>query len=566
MKTTDAPIRDARELGIPKMLLLGIQHMFAMFGATVLVPLLTGLDISTTLLWAGLGTLLFHLITGFKVPAFLGSSFAFLGGYAYITSLTSVYNMTEAELLPYACLGVAVAGLVYLVFALFIKIVGVKRIMKFFPPVVTGPIIIAIGLCLAYSAINNYMTNWVIATVALLVVIIFNIWGKGMAKIIPIILGVGIAYVVAVLLDVSAGIWPELADKAPVLFSGNIIDFKPVVDVCKNIAEGKLIGNLIDIPLRKEATVLAIDWSNTSLIVTSIVAIVPISLATMMEHIGDISAISSTCGENYIKKPGLHRSLTGDGLATTLASLCGAPANTTYGENTGVLALTKVYDPKVVRIAAFFAVGISFFPIVSACIETIPSSIIGGISFVLYGMISAVGVRNVVESKVDFTKSRNLIIAAVILVSAIGLNIYGPDNGLSGVTFEIGGISITLTGLAVAAIAGILLNAILPDKDYEFSDDEPQDTGVNFALGQNADSIPEVNAAAEAEAEEAPVEEAVAEEAVVEETPAEEIVVEETATEEAPVEEAVVEEAPAEEVTVEETATEETAVEETTEE
>ncbi len=537
MKNTDAPIRDAKQLGVPKMLVLGIQHMFAMFGATVLVPILTGLDISTTLLWAGLGTLLFHLITGFKVPAFLGSSFAFLGGYAYITGLTSVYNMTEAELLPYACLGVAAAGVVYLVFAFLIRIVGVKRVMKFFPPVVTGPIIIAIGLCLAYSAINNYMTNWVIATIALLVVIIFNIWGKGMAKIIPIVLGVGIAYIVAVGLDVCAGIWPVLAEKAPVLFSGNIVDFKPVVEVCQNIGKGEIIGNLIDIPIKKDATIFAIDWSNTSLIVTSIVAIVPISLATMMEHIGDISAISSTCGENFIKHPGLHRSLVGDGLATSLASVCGAPANTTYGENTGVLALTKVYDPKVVRIAAFFAVGISFFPIVEACIKTIPTSIIGGISFVLYGMISAVGVRNVVESKVDFTKSRNLIIAAIILVSAVGLNIYGQNKELSGIKFSIGNVDITLTGLAVAAIAGILLNAILPEKDYEFTEDEPKDTGVNFAMGQNAESLSESSEEAAEEVviiEDADktVEENVDEEAVVDEPAAEEVV-EQTAETEA---------------------------------
>ncbi len=524
MKNSDAPIRDARQLGIPKMLILGLQHMFAMFGATVLVPLLTGLDISTTLLWAGLGTLLFHLITGFKVPAFLGSSFAFLGGYAYITSLTGAYNMTEKELLPYACLGVAAAGLVYLVFALLIKIVGIKRIMKFFPPVVTGPIIIAIGLCLAYSAINNYMTNWVIATIALLVVIIFNIWGKGMAKIIPIVLGVVIAYIIGVSLDICAGIWPELGEKIPVLFSGNIIDFQPVKDVCNNIANGEIIGNLVDVPMKKDATIFAIDWSNTSLIVTSIVAIVPISLATMMEHIGDISAISSTCGDNFIKNPGLHRSLTGDGLATTLASVCGAPANTTYGENTGVLALTKVYDPKVVRIAAFFAVGISFFPIVSACIKTIPSAIIGGISFVLYGMISAVGVRNVVESKVDFTKSRNLIIAAVILVCALGFNNRVTNTAITvdgveykyvvnGLVFEVAGVSITLTGLAIAAIAGILLNAILPGKDYTFTNDENKDTDVICVPDQNAESVSENNdTVVEAEDVDA------AEEAVIEET------------------------------------------------
>lgn len=447
-------IYDAKQLGIPKMLVLGFQHMFAMFGATVLVPLLTGLDVATTLLMAGLGTLLFHVITKMKVPAFLGSSFAFLGGYAAVAPLDGANGMTQKELLPYACLGVACAGLVYLVLAVIIKLVGIKKVMKFFPPVVTGPIIIAIGLGLSGSAVGNCATNWPLALIALAIVVIFNIWGKGMAKIIPILLGVLGAYAVAILVGNIGGV------------EGWAIDFTAV-------KEAAWIG----LPIHKEATVLGVDWSQKGLIISSIVGIMPIALATMMEHIGDVSAIGATVGKNFIKDPGLHRTLTGDGIATTLASLVGAPANTTYGENTGVLALSKVYDPKVIRLAAVFAVLLSFSPKFAAVINSLPTAIIGGISFVLYGMISAIGVRNVVESKVDFTKSRNLIVAAIILVTALGLS--------SGATFTIGGVSITLSALACASLAGIILNAILPGKDYEFTEDEPKDTGVNFAAGQN---------------------------------------------------------------------------------
>ena len=447
-------IYDAKQLGIPKMLVLGFQHMFAMFGATVLVPLLTGLDVATTLLMAGLGTLLFHVITKMKVPAFLGSSFAFLGGYAAVAPLDGANGMTQKELLPYACLGVACAGLVYLALAAIIKLVGIKKVMKFFPPVVTGPIIIAIGLGLSGSAVDNCATNWPLALIALAIVVIFNIWGKGMAKIIPILLGVLGAYAVAILVGNIGGV------------EGWAIDFTAV-------KEAAWIG----LPIHKEATVLGVDWSQKGLIISSIVGIMPIALATMMEHIGDVSAIGATVGKNFIKDPGLHRTLTGDGVATTLASLVGAPANTTYGENTGVLALSKVYDPKVIRLAAVFAVLLSFSPKFAAVINSLPTAIIGGISFVLYGMISAIGVRNVVESKVDFTKSRNLIVAAIILVTALGLS--------SGATFTIGGVSITLSALACASLAGIILNAILPGKDYEFTEDEPKDTGVNFAAGQN---------------------------------------------------------------------------------
>ena len=477
MDKKNGAIYDARTLGKPKMVILGIQHMFAMFGATILVPIITGLDISTTLLMAGLGTLLFHFITKFKVPAFLGSSFAFLGGYAAVKALAPE-GTDPTAMLPYACLGVAVAGLVYLVLAAIIKFIGIEKVIKFFPPVVTGPIIIAIGLGLAPSAVSNCTTNWFLAFVALAVIVVFNIWGKGMAKIIPIILGLLISYGVGLVLYFIAEANPQLITYLPWLFSGGtndageyvkIFDFTEFNTIFSNIGSGQIFGSegLIGIPIHWDKTVFGgVDYSNGSVIASAIIAIVPISLATMMEHIGDIAAIGSTVGKNYIKDPGLHRTLTGDGLATSLASLFGGPANTTYGENTGVLALTRVYDPKVIRIAAAFAVCISFFPCVSAIIGSIPSCIIGGISFVLYGMISAIGVRNVVENHVDFTKSRNLIVAAVILVCALGLS---SDT----VSFAIGSANITLSPLAVASIAGIVLNAVFPGKDYKFNSDDP---------------------------------------------------------------------------------------------
>ncbi len=427
-------IYDARQLGTGRMVLLGFQHMFAMFGATVTVPLLTGLDISTTLLFAGLGTFLFHCITKFKVPAFLGSSFAFLGGYAAVAPM-SADGAANKEMLPYACLGVACAGLVYLVIAALIKIIGINKVMKLFPPVVTGPIIIAIGLGLAPSAVSNCSTNWWLALVALVLVIVFNIFGKGMIKIIPILLGIIGAYVVAILVGNVGGV------------ESFTIDFTQV-------KEAAWIG----FPIEWSSTVFG-GVHDSSKAISAIIAIMPIAIATIMEHIGDISAISATVGKNYINDPGLHRTLLGDGLATSMAALFGGPANTTYGENTGVLALSKVYDPRVIRIAAYFAMLFSFCPKFAAIIESIPSSVVGGISFVLYGMISAVGVRNVVEAKVDFSKARNTIIAAVILVVALGLS--------GGITFTIKGATITLTALACASIAGIVLNLIFPEKDFD---------------------------------------------------------------------------------------------------
>lgn len=434
-------IYDARELGVPKMLLLGLQHMFAMFGATILVPILVnsyfngeGLSIQVTLICAGIGTLFFHLCTKLKVPAFLGSSFAFLGGFHTVANLDAgiFKDMSMGEKLPYACGGIVVAGALYLVLALVVKLVGIKRVMRFLPPVVTGPIIICIGLSLAPSAVNNAKTNWLLAIIAFAVIVIFNIWGKGMFKIIPILMGVVISYVVAFILFKCGVHNPD---------GSAIFTFKAVKD-----------AGWVDLP----------PFQLCKFNITSILVMAPIALATMMEHIGDISAISATTGNNFIKDPGLHRTLIGDGLATAFAAAFGGPANTTYGENTGVLELSRVYDPRVVRLAAVYAILLSFSPKVAECIGSLPASIIGGVSFMLYGMISAIGVRNVVENKVDFTKSRNLIVAAVILVSGLGFG--------DGITFTVAGTSITLTSLAIAAILGIALNAILPGKDYEFDE------------------------------------------------------------------------------------------------
>lgn len=454
MNEKSEAIKDARSLGVPKMLLLGLQHMFAMFGATILVPILVnsyfegeGLSIQVTLICAGLGTLFFHACAKLKVPAFLGSSFAFLGGFSTVAGLDSgiFADMTKGEKLPYACGGIVVAGLLYLVLALVIKLVGVKRVMHYLPPVVTGPIIICIGLSLAPSAVSNASTNWLLALIALATIIIFNIWGKGMFRIIPILLGVVISYVVAVVLHALGFTNPD---------GSAILNFS-------NIAAASWVG----LP----------PFQFCKFDLTAILVMAPIALATMMEHIGDMSAISATVGENFMADPGLHRTLIGDGLATSFSALVGGPANTTYGENTGVLELSHVHDPRVIRLAAVFAIILSFIPKMSEVIGSMPSAIIGGVSFMLYGMISAIGVRNVVENHVDFTKSRNLVIAAVILVCGLGF--------ADGLTFHVGGTSVTLTGLAIAALAGIVLNAVLPGNDYNFGEDIRGD--VNRGIGIN---------------------------------------------------------------------------------
>lgn len=419
-------IYDARSLGRPKFFVLGIQHLFAMFGATVLVPLITGLDVSATLLFAGIGTLIFHFVSQFKVPAFLGSSFAFLGGYASVKQLGMAQGLTEEVALNYACIGVATAAIMYFIMAFLLKMFGTEKVMRFFPPIVTGPMVIAIGLTLSGSAINNCSQNWLLSIVAITVVIGSSIWGKGIIKIVPILLGVMASYILAALMGE--------------------VDFAKLDDAA-----------WIGMPLSMDRTAFAVFQSpDYDLIITSIIAIFPIAFATIMEHIGDMCAIQSTVNRNFIKDPGLHRTLCGDGLATFFASFFGAPANTTYGENTGVLNLTKVFDPRVIRLAAVFAILLSFCPKFACLIGLMPAATIGGVSLILYGMISAVGVRNLVETSVDFSSSRNVFVAALILVISIGVQ-YSEQGGVS-----IG--PITISGLALAAIVGIFLNAILPEK------------------------------------------------------------------------------------------------------
>ena len=431
-------VYDARTLGVPKMTVLGVQHMFAMFGATVLVPALTGLSVSATLLFAGLGTLLFHVLTKLKVPAFLGSSFAFIGGYSAIAPMLPDANgnasVPNTEMLPYACFGVVCAGLLYVVLAALFLAFGTRKVMRYFPPIVTGPMIICIGLTLSKTAIDSCRANWPIALVAIAVVVVCNIWGRGMVKIIPILLGVIASYLAAAVT--------------------NNVDFSAVI-----------AADWVGLPFHFDDTVFGLFARSDldhGMLLTSAVTIMPLALATMVEHIGGICAISSTCKRNFLQDPGLHRTLLGDGLATSLAALFGAPANTTYGENTGVLALSRVYDPKVIRIAACLAILLSFSPKFAALVSAMPTATMGGVSMVLYGMIAAVGVRNIVENQVDFTNSRNVIIAAIIMVLAIGINYSGS------VTFVLGSVDISLSGLAVAAIVGITLNAVLPGKDYEF--------------------------------------------------------------------------------------------------
>ena len=421
-------IYDARELGVPRMLLLGLQHLFAMFGATVLVPILVQgyglpLSIQTTLLFAGLGTLLFHVCTKLKVPAFLGSSFAYLGGFQAMATLNAgrYATMSDSDKLAYAMGGIVVAGLLYLVLALLFKLVGAQKVMRFFPPIVTGPMIILIGLNLAGTAVSNASTCWWLALVAIGIIIVANIWGKGMVKIIPILLGVVGSYLVALVATLCGAQLPD--------------------------ANG-VMQPLINFSAVKSASFVGLQqFVLAKFDLTAILVMAPIAIAAMMEHIGDISA---------------------------MAGAFGGPANTTYGENTGVLALSKVYDPRVVRLAAVYAIILSFSPKFDALVNSIPTAIVGGVSFILYGMISAVGVRNVVENRVDLTKSRNLIIAAVIFVCGLGFSATG------GITFTVGSASITLTGLAIAALAGVILNAVLPGNDYRFGTDPVGDKSADL--------------------------------------------------------------------------------------
>ena len=418
MSTKITGIYDARkELGWGKSIIMGLQQCFAMFGATILVPVLTnsygegivGLSASVTLFCAGVATLWFHFITKGKVPVFLGSSFALLGMYG---AIIPQYGK------EYATGGVVAAGGLYVILAILIKVLGTKKVMKLFPPVVCGPLIILIGINLAGSAVNNLLTNWVLGIVPILVIIICNTWGKGMIKIIPVLISLIVSYIVAIIMGavsfdgVSTAAWFGLPNFHLPKFNAD-----------------------------------------------AIVAGLAVAVAAMVEHVGDVMAIGATTGINYIADPGLTRTLLGDGIGTSLAGLLGGPANTTYSENTGVVALTRVFDPFVMRIAAVMAIILSLSPKFEAVINSIPTAVIGGISFVLYGMIAATGIRTIVENQVDFVNMRNVLVAAIIMVSGLGFNTY---------PIHIGGVS--FSGLACAAVFGIILNAILPGKDYEFKE------------------------------------------------------------------------------------------------
>lgn len=404
MAVNEHAITDVTQLSKAKMITLGVQHTFTMFGATVLVPIITGLDVSASLFLAGVGTLLFHLITKGQVPAFLGSSFAFI---APILAVAGTHG------LEYARGGIVVAGFVYLILAALMQIFGSDRIIKFFPPVVTGPIIIVIGLKLAPVAIDMASADWLLAFIAFVIVTVVSVFAKGFLRIIPVIISLIATYLVAVVLGK--------------------VDFSAVQS-----------ASLVGLP----------GFSLAKFNIDAILTVAPIAIATMVEHVGDVVAIGATVKKDFLKSPGLTRTLMGDGLATAVSAMFGGPANTTYSENTGVLALTRAWDPKIMQIAAVFAIILGVIPKLGAVISTIPVAIIGGISIILFGMIASIGARTLVENQVDFNKSRNLIIAAVIVVLGLGGAVL-PIN--------IGALSLNIEGMALAAIAGIVLNVLLPE-------------------------------------------------------------------------------------------------------
>lgn len=401
---------------------LGLQHMFAMFGATIVVPAITGLDPAVALFTAGGGTLLFHFITKRKVPVFLGSSFAFMLAMQYVV---------QNEGKEYATGAVIVAGACYLLFALLAKVIGPDRIKKLFPAIVTGPVIVVIGLTLAPTVILNditgdfvgglFWTKWVVAASVVVTVVVVSIFIKGFFKLLPVLCGLAMGYIVALLLNAFVPV-PE--------GTAALMNFAPFDT-----------AQLIQLP--------AFHLPSFSL--SSILIIAPISIATFMEHIGDITTNGAVVGQNFFEDPGLHRTLIGDGIATMFAGLIGGPANTTYGENTGVLAVTKNYNPQILRIAACYAVVLSVIGYFGAFLQTIPGPIIGGMSIVLFGMIAAIGIRTMAEAHVDFTSSRNLLILSITLVVGIGVTIPVSEG-------------FTVSGVALAAFVGIILNAVLPEK------------------------------------------------------------------------------------------------------
>jgi uracil permease len=395
-------------------LLLGIQHVLAMFGATVLVPFLTGLNPSVALLSAGIGTLLFHLCTKGIVPVFLGSSFAFIGALALVLKEEGIAAIKG---------GVISAGLVYIFMSWMIKVFGVEKIKSFFPPVVVGPIIMVIGLrlspvALSMAGYSNGHFDLKSLTVALIVVIsmiTISILEKSFFRLVPILISVILGYVVSMILG--------------------LVDFTPIANANWIGFSKDALNDLLTVP----------QFSTTA-----VLAIAPIALVVFIEHIGDITTNGAVVGKDFFKNPGISRTLLGDGVATVAAGFLGGPANTTYGENTGVLAVTKVYDPSILRIAACYAIVLSFIGKFGVILQTIPTPVMGGVSVILFGMIASVGVRTVIDAEIDFSHSRNLLIASLIFVLGIAI-----DNIIIWKT-------VSLSGLAIAALIGVSLNKMLP--------------------------------------------------------------------------------------------------------
>lgn len=406
-------------------IILGIQHTLAMFGATVLVPTLTGLNVSITLLCAGIGTLLFHLITKKKVPVFLGSSFAFMAGIMAVLGDSRIGDPDYLDRLAALKGALIVAGLVYALFALLIKVFGYEKVNRLLPPIVTGPVIVVIGLRLSATAINSafyyngaFSMKSIVVTVAILVtVIVVSIWAKGIFNLMPILFAILVGYLVCL----------------PMGFC----DFTAVREAhWISFLDPAVYKQLLCVPTFQ---------------LDAIMAVAPIAVVTMIEHVGDITTNGAVVGQNFFEDPGVHRTLLGDGLATAFAGLLGGPANTTYGENTGVLAVTKVYDPAVIRIAACFAIVLGVIGKFGGFITSIPSPVTGAISIVLYGMISAVGIRILINARLNFGNSRNLLTAAIILVLGIGCDSIPVTD------------TVTISGLALAAVVGIIMGLVLPE-------------------------------------------------------------------------------------------------------
>lgn len=405
------------EISTKGKLILGLQHVLAMFGATVLVPFLTGLNPSVALLCAGIGTLIFHFCTKKIVPVFLGSSFAFIGAISLVLKEEGIASVKGS---------IISAGLIYVIMSYLVKIYGIEKIKSFFPPIIVGPIIVVIGLRLSPTAIsmsgysNGHfdIKSFIVALVVVISMIFFSSVGKSFFRLIPILISVTIGYIISI-------------------FMG-LVDFTPILQANWIGFSNDAITSITTLP---------------KFSLTSVLAIAPIALVVFIEHIGDITTNGAVVGKDFFKNPGISRTLLGDGLATIAAGFLGGPANTTYGENTGVLAVTKVYDPSILRIAACYAIILSFIGKFGVILQTIPSPVMGGISVILFGMIASIGMRTLIESKLDFSLSRNLLISSLILVLGIGI-----DNIVIWKT-------VSLSGLAIAAIVGIILNKIFPDVD-----------------------------------------------------------------------------------------------------